>query len=64
MYGITYVIYFKIYHYLESYKTPKKPEPKKVKVLSTKNKKHIKKYMKEKYFNNKKFEITLSPIYE
>jgi hypothetical protein len=63
MYGITYVIYFKIYHYLEYYKKPK-PKTKEVKKISIKKKEHIKKYMREKYLNNKKFDITLSPIYE
>lgn len=60
MYGSTYIIYFRIYHYLKSYKIPK--PHKDVKKMSIKKKEYIKKYMKERY--REKFEITLSPIYE
>jgi hypothetical protein len=64
MYGSTYNIYFQIYNYLNFYKTQSSPYRKSVNVLkiSTKKKEYIKKYMKERY--HRKFEITLSPIYE
>ena len=65
MYGSTHNIYFQIYNYLNFYKTQiiSSSYRKSTNVLkiSTK-KKYIKKYMKEKY--ERKFEITLSPIYE
>ena len=66
MYGSTHNIYFQIYNYLNFYKTQiissSYRKGTNVLKISTKKKEYIKKYMKEKY--ERKFEITLSPIYE
>lgn len=64
MYGSTYIIYFKIYHYLKMYKKPqtiyKTPD---TTLLTKKQKIQLKKYIKQRYLNQN-FKITLSPIYE
>ena len=53
MYGSTYILYFKIYQYMKQMSKKEENQKKRMKV-----------FVKRKRTRQKKFAITLSPIYE